>query len=96
MSGGSCHWGKNRKTCRSIFISYDAGYRYVGRYLTGTVGGTTSKAMTRDEIKSIFAAGLNIFPIFQEGTPSLLFTRLWKQSSKYNHESTDFKNSRIK
>lgn len=50
---------------------YDAGYRYVGRYLTGTVGGTTSKAMTRDEIKSIFAAGLNIFPIFQEGTPSL-------------------------
>lgn len=27
--------------------------------------------MTRDEIKSIFAAGLNIFPIFQEGTPSL-------------------------
>ena len=50
---------------------YDAGYRYVGRYLTGTVSGTTSKAMTRTEVESILDAGLKIFPIFQEGTPSL-------------------------
>lgn len=50
---------------------YDSGYRYVGRYLTGTVGGTESKAMTRAEIKNILDAGLKIFPIFQEGKPSL-------------------------
>lgn len=50
---------------------YDAGYRYVGRYLSGTVGGKRSKAMTAEEIADIFKAGLRIFAIFQEGTPSL-------------------------
>ena len=53
---------------------YNAGYRYIGRYLTGTVGvGTSrrSKAMTRDEMSDIFRAGLRIFAIFQEGAPSL-------------------------
>lgn len=50
---------------------YNADYRYVGRYLTGTVGGTQSKAMTREEIQSIIKAGLRIFAIFQEGIPSL-------------------------
>ncbi len=47
---------------------YDAGYRYIGRYLTGTVGGTRSKAMTQVEMNHIFNAGLRIFAIFQEGT----------------------------
>lgn len=50
---------------------YNADYRYVGRYLTGTVGGTQSKAMTQEEIQSIIKAGLRIFAIFQEGVPSL-------------------------
>lgn len=50
---------------------YNAGYRYVGRYLTGTVGGTRSKAMTSDEISNIITSGLKIFPIFQTGIPSL-------------------------
>ena len=50
---------------------YDAGYRYVGRYLSGTVGGKRSKAMTAEEIADIFKAGLRIFAIFQEGTPSM-------------------------
>lgn len=47
---------------------YNAGYRYVGRYLTGTVSGTRSKAMTPSEIDHILGAGLRIFSIFQEGT----------------------------
>ena len=47
-----------------------AGYRYVGRYLTGTVGvgnNERSKALTVSEIKRIQAAGLSIFPIYQDG-----------------------------
>lgn len=46
---------------------YNSGYRYIGRYLTGTVGGTRSKAMTKDEVNDIFNAGLRIFAIFQDG-----------------------------
>lgn len=44
-----------------------AGYQVVGRYLTGTVGGARSKALTRDEITRITSAGLRIFPIYQDG-----------------------------
>lgn len=43
-----------------------AGFNYVGRYLTGTVGSSTSKALTREELQSIFAAGLNVFPIYED------------------------------
>lgn len=51
---------------------YNAGYRYVGRYLTGTVGyEEVPKNMTRSELEAIFAAGLRVFAIFQEGVPSL-------------------------
>lgn len=49
---------------------YKAGYRYIGRYLSGTVGGTRSKAMTKQEVKAILGAGLRIFAIFQEGQVS--------------------------
>ena len=49
---------------------YAAGYRYVGRYLTGTVGfgiNKKSKALTVSEIKNIQNVGLSIFPIYQDG-----------------------------
>ena len=46
------------------------GLQYVGRYLTGTVGGTASKAMTSAEIDAVLGAGLNIFPIYQDGATS--------------------------
>ena len=49
----------NQKQAKAL---YDAGYRYVGRYLTGTVGGTKSKAMTDEEIQYIFGAGLRTAP----------------------------------
>ncbi len=44
---------------------YKEGYRYIGRYLTGTMGGGISKAITQEEAQIIFDAGLNFFPIFQ-------------------------------
>ncbi len=44
---------------------YDNGYRYVGRYLTGTYNGGISKAITRQEAQIIFDAGLRFFPIYQ-------------------------------
>lgn len=44
-----------------------AGYQIVGRYLTGYVGKSTSKALTLDEIKNIKNAGLSVFPIYQDG-----------------------------
>lgn len=44
---------------------YDNGYRMVGRYLTGTMAGGVSKALTNEEIQIAFNAGLHIFPIFE-------------------------------
>lgn len=49
---------------------YESGYRYIGRYLTGTVGSgleERSKALTVAEIKNITNAKLSIFPIYQDG-----------------------------
>lgn len=44
---------------------YNNGYRYVGRYLTGTYNGGISKAITKEEAQIIFDAGLRFFPIYQ-------------------------------
>lgn len=49
---------------------YDNGYRYIGRYLTGTYNGGISKAITRSEAQIIFDAGLNFFPIYQTSARS--------------------------
>lgn len=43
-----------------------AGFKYVGRYLTGNANGK-SKAMTREELQAIFNAGLRVFPIYEDG-----------------------------
>lgn len=44
---------------------YDNGYRYVGRYLSGTAAGNVSKALSKEELQIAFAAGLRVFPIQQ-------------------------------
>ena len=47
-----------------------AGYKYVGRYLTGTAGTGSSevdKNLTTSEISILTNAGLKIFPIYQDG-----------------------------
>lgn len=49
----------------------NAGYEIVGRYLTNVSGGTLDKCLTTDEINRIFAAGLKLFPIFQESGRSI-------------------------
>ncbi len=41
------------------------GYKYVGRYLTGTYNGGISKALTRTEAELIINSGMNFFPIYQ-------------------------------
>lgn len=49
---------------------WNAGYRYVGRYLTGNVirgGVRVPKAMNQTEIAAILKKGLKIFPIYQDG-----------------------------
>lgn len=53
---------------------YNAGYRYVGRYLTGYVGSGDNarpKAMTATELDAIFDAGLNVFAIYQDNIPTV-------------------------
>lgn len=46
---------------------YDNGYRYIGRYLTGTYGGGINKALSVTEANCILNAGLRFFPIYQQG-----------------------------
>lgn len=49
---------------------YNNGYRYIGRYLTGTYGGGISKALTVEEANIILNAGLRFFPIYQTSANS--------------------------
>lgn len=46
------------------------GYEVIGRYLTGTVGGVRSKAMTFDELGLLQSRGIRVFPIYQDGGAS--------------------------
>lgn len=52
---------------------YNAGYRYVGRYLSGTVAGGASKALSIPELQIAFDAGLRIFPIQQTGATTVSY-----------------------
>ncbi len=65
---------------------YSAGYRYVGRYLTGTVGSNyTPKNLSITEMEAIFAAGLKIFAIYQDNNPSVgYFTKAQGEADAAN------------
>jgi|GEM_PF-3686664 len=56
----------------------NAGYEIGGRYLTGTIGGGISKALTKDEINIIFNAGLRFFPIYQTSARSETYFTAWQ------------------
>lgn len=63
--GADCAMILNEAKAKTL---YDAGYRYVGRYLTGTYGSDRiSKALTVEEEQIILDAGLRFFPIYQDG-----------------------------
>ena len=63
-------------TTAQIHTIKNAGYQYVGRYLTNTPGGTLDKCLTVSEIDNILNAGLKLFAIFQEsGDAAGKFTR---------------------
>ncbi|RZB18641.1 DUF1906 domain-containing protein [Streptomyces sp. F001] len=47
------------------------GYMYVGRYLNEASAGGGSKMLEEGELDDIFAAGLRVFPIFQDNGRSL-------------------------
>lgn len=52
---------------------FNNGYRYIGRYLTGTYAGGLSKALTIEEEQTILDAGLRFFPIYQDGGTKLSY-----------------------
>lgn len=60
----ACDTATKINSAKAIALA-DAGYKYVGRYLTKVEGGL-DKNLTREEEKIIFNNGLSIFPIFQE------------------------------
>lgn len=69
------HTGRSATVCDTATILNSSniqtiinnGYKMVGRYLTGTVGGTRSKALTQSELNLMFNKGLKVFPIYQDG-----------------------------
>lgn len=63
--GADCAMILNQAKAKTL---YDNGYRYIGRYLTGTYGSDRiSKALTVEEEQIILDAGLRFFPIYQDG-----------------------------
>lgn len=63
-SAVACDTATKINSAKAVTLA-DAGYKYVGRYLTKVEGGL-DKNLTRLEEKVIFDHGLSIFPIFQE------------------------------
>lgn len=54
----------------------DNGVKYVGRYLTGSVGSGSderNKYLTSEEIDIILGSGLSIFPIYQDNYPEVKY-----------------------
>lgn len=47
------------------------GYKTIGRYLTGTVGGNRNKYLTPSEIMDILSGGMAFFPIYQASNPAM-------------------------
>ena len=67
--GIACDCSTQLTTSSLVASLYSDDYRIVGRYLTGTVGGGSSKRaknLTSSEIQTIFAGGMSIFCIFQD------------------------------
>ncbi|EAD7195946.1 TPA_asm: hypothetical protein GGB20_14205 [Listeria monocytogenes] len=58
-------------TSSQIQTLIDNSYTFVGRYLTGTVGGSTPKNLTVDEIDELTTANMHIFPIYQDNSPTV-------------------------
>ena len=71
ISSGDTSRSAKACDCATILTSakaktlYDNGYRYVGRYLSGNIASGASKALSQDELKIAFDAGLKVFPIQQ-------------------------------
>lgn len=63
-SAVACDTATKINSAKAVTLA-NAGYKYVGRYLTKVEGGL-DKNLTRLEEKVIFDHGLSIFPIFQE------------------------------
>ena len=62
-------------TSAQIQTIKNAGYKYVGRYITNTPGGTLDKCLTRSEVENILNSNLKLFAIFQEsGNSASSFT----------------------
>lgn len=53
-------------TATKVQTLINNGYQIVGRYLTGTVGGTQPKNLTVSELQTIFANGMRVFAIYQD------------------------------
>ena len=49
----------------NISVLKDNGYKYVGRYLSGTIVGGASKALSTEELQLLFNNDIRVFPIHQ-------------------------------
>lgn len=58
-------------TAEKAATLYNNGYRRVGRYLSGTIVGGASKALTKEELRILFDAGLAVFLIQQRSANSV-------------------------
>ncbi|MBC2172645.1 glycoside hydrolase domain-containing protein [Listeria booriae] len=71
---------------------WNAGYRYVGRYLTGNVirgGVRVPKAMNQAEIAAILKKGLKIFPIYQDGGYEIPYFEVPFQGTSDGYKAID-------
>mgnify|MGYP001070500801 CR=1 FL=1 len=52
-------------TENNINVLKDNNYKYIGRYLSGTIDNGQSKALSKEELQLLFSNGIRLFPIHQ-------------------------------
>ncbi len=57
----------------NINVLKDNNYQYIGRYLSGTIGGGISKALSTTELQLLFNNGIRVFPIHQRSANSISY-----------------------
>lgn len=60
----------------NVRVLVDNNYKYIGRYLSGTIYGGASKALSTEELQVLFSNGIRLFPIHQRSADEIsYFTR---------------------
>lgn len=57
----------------NVNILVDNNYKYIGRYLSGKIASGASKALSTEELQTLFSNGIRLFPIHQRSADDISY-----------------------